>query len=444
MQSYKIVSRLKPLLATISHQTLTVLYQRLYYIAIQILSMRLKYTVFILLLLSSTAQAQKITGIWRGYFSSVSGLYGQKTREENYKYEIQIDQQSTNGVKGVTYSYKTTVFYGKAELSGIYNPTTKSLIIKESKLVDLKIIDKSEPCLMTCYLDYSKIGKLEVLEGTFISINVKDKGDCGSGKVYLEKVTTSDLKKEDFLLKKKNSDSIKSKAQAAEKPKQAISLPSGASSGKKDNLTSKVIPIKPAAPPQQKPAAVIPNTKQPLVKKPVEKAQAKNKPVTKEDKPVVNTKPVERVQEEGIRSKKKDLGETQGTETTSKKIQIPKVLLERENSLARTITTSEEDIVVDLYDNGTIDNDTISVYHNNKLVINNGRLTYSPLTIRLKCNKTDSHHEIVVVAENLGDIPPNTAYMVIKAGGYKERYEINLVSTEQRNAKVIINYVPKK
>ncbi len=415
--------------------------------------MRLKFTLFFLLLLSITAQAQKITGIWRGYFSSTSGLYSQGLKEETYKYEIQIDQQSTNGVKGVTYSYKTTVFYGKAELSGIYNPTNKSLIIKESKLVDLKIGDKSEPCLMTCYLDYSKIGKLEVLEGTFISINVKDKGDCGSGKVYLERVTTSDFKKEDFLLKKKNDDTAKAKVQNTDKPKPAVILPP-VTSPKKDNLTAKAVPLKPSATPQQKPKTVAPNAAKPTVpsntkpspeKKPVEKPVVKNKPVIREEKPLVSAaRPAERVQEESIPSKKRDAGETQETEATSKKIQIPKVLIERENNLVRTITTSEENIQVDFYDNGTIDNDTISVYHNNELVISNGRLTYSALTIKIKCTKTDNHHEIVVVAENLGDIPPNTAYMVVQAGGFKERYEINLVSTEQRNAKVVINYVPKK
>ncbi len=37
---------------------------------------------------------------------------------------------------------------------------------------------------------------------------------------------------------------------------------------------------------------------------------------------------------------------------------------------------------------------------------------------------------------------PNTALMVITAG--KERYEVFLSSDEQRNAKVIINYVPKE
>ena len=102
-----------------------------------------------------------------------------------YKYEVQIEQLSNNGIKGVTFSYKSTIFYGKAKLQGIYNIQSKTLLLKETELIDLKVGDKSEPCLMTCYLDYSKVGKLEVFQGTFISTNVKDKGDCGSGKVYL-------------------------------------------------------------------------------------------------------------------------------------------------------------------------------------------------------------------------------------------------------------------
>ena len=168
--------------------------------------MRLNFTLFSLLLLSFTANAQKLTGIWRGYFSSSNGVYREGVKEETYKYEIQIDQQSNNGILGVTYSYKSTVFYGKAELQGIFTTSSKSLIIKETKLVDLKIGDKSEPCLMTCYLDYIKMGKMEILEGNFISTNVKDKGDCGSGKIYLERVNESDFKKEGFLTKKKKSD----------------------------------------------------------------------------------------------------------------------------------------------------------------------------------------------------------------------------------------------
>ncbi|MDE3251286.1 MAG: hypothetical protein KGO92_00680, partial [Bacteroidota bacterium] len=96
--------------------------------------MRLNSTLFILLLFSLPAQSQKLTGVWRGYFSSSSAIYQEGVRTENYKYEIQIEQSSNNSIHGVTYSYKTTVFYGKASLQGIYSPKSKSLICKETHM----------------------------------------------------------------------------------------------------------------------------------------------------------------------------------------------------------------------------------------------------------------------------------------------------------------------
>ncbi len=376
--------------------------------------MRLNFTLFTLLLFFiSTANAQKLTGIWRGYFSSSKNHYSEGYRVENYKYEIQIEQQSNNAVRGVTYSYKTTVFYGKAELSGIYGPSARSLLIKETKLVDLKVGDNSEPCLMTCYLDYSKIGKLEVLEGTFISLNIKDKTDCGSGKVYLERVPASDFKKENFLVKKNTINHTQKKGKPVAKPSPASKLPAVVLPGRKKSSIS---------------GTTAPKISKPLSKPPQLSGQ----------------KRAASIPEPLVYSKRQEEGQTQQTEISSRKIPIPRVLLERENNLVRTITTSEENIQIELYDNGTIDNDTISVYHNNQLVISSGRLSYTPITVRIKCSKTDNRHELTVVAENLGDISPNTALMVIKAGNQRERYEIFLTSTEQRNAKVTINFVPKE
>lgn len=408
--------------------------------------MRLIFTLFSFLLISYTTNAQKITGIWRGYFSSSNGVYRDGAREELYKYEVQIEQQSNNGLKGVTYSYKSTVFYGKAELQGILSLPAKTLIIKEIKLLDLKIGDKSEPCLMTCYLDYSRMGKLEILEGNFISVNIKDKGDCGSGKVYLERVATSDFKKETFLLKKKSEDTSKNKGLAlTPKPvsptvknsRPLVKPPTSNVPANKDNVITKSPPFTPGTRQQVNPLG---NNKvsPPAVLKQDKKVTAKNSPVKKEDKSKIVAQPVH---EESVKTKKEEALPPQ-TEINTKKIPIPRVLIERENNLVRTITTSEENIQIDLYDNGIIDNDTISVYHNNQMVVGNSRLTYKPITVKIKCNKTDSRHEMIVVAENLGDISPNTALMVITAG--KERYEVFLASNEQRNAKVIVNYVPKE
>jgi hypothetical protein len=419
--------------------------------------MRLIFTLFSLLLLGYSADAQKLTGIWRGYFSSTNGIYREGVKEEMYKFEVQIDQQSNNGIKGVTYSYKSTVFYGKAEIQGIFTAQTKSLIIRETKLVDLKVAGESEPCLMTCYLDYSKIGKMEFLQGTFISINAKDKGDCGSGKVYLERVATSDFKTEDFLLKKKEIDTTRKKAIAANTPKNNSNTPKP--------VTKQPLAVVP--PPKANANIPKPATKQPAIVVPpgknnTDKTTAAVKPATSNSnnkppqKPPVkddksNLQPhINRVPEESVQSSKPDSASNTKTESSTRKILIPKVLTERENNLVITIPTDQENLQIDLYDNGTIDNDTISVYHNNVLVVNNGQLTYSPITIKIKCSKTESHHEIIVVAENLGDIPPNTALMVITAGGKsimtggKTRLEVFLDTNEQRNAKIIFDYKPKQ
>lgn len=414
--------------------------------------MRAIATLVSFLLLSIAVDAQKITGIWRGYFTSTSMV--RDMPEERYKYEVQIEQLSNNSVKGVTYSYKSTVFYGKAELNGILSLPSRSLIIRETKLIDLKISDRSEPCLMTCYLDYTKMGKLEVLEGTFISVSAKDKRDCGSGKIYLERVNKSDFKKEEFLVGKQ-------RPQQATAPK--LNLPkSMPPNAKRDNVA--VRPTTPSAKTGDKSAAQKKQSDlartQNAAKPPATKAQV-TKPVSKPVTKAV-TKPADRnvtvkkddkahapvAKAEAQTSAQPALPKSEDARVPQqmdvKKLPVPRVLVERENNLVKVINTSAPELVISLYDNGTIDNDTISVYHNNELVISHKKLTYSPITVRIHCNKNETRHELVVVAENLGDIPPNTALMVVTTpDGGRERYEITLASNETRNAKVVINYVPK-
>ncbi|MCX6205048.1 MAG: hypothetical protein NTZ19_02200 [Bacteroidetes bacterium] len=395
--------------------------------------MRLIFTLFTLLLLSFSAESQNITGIWRGYFSSSNGLYRDGVREEMYKYEVQIDEKKDKSVKGVTYSYKSTVFYGKASLQGIYTPASKTLIIKETGLLELEIGDKSQPCLMTCYLDYSKMGKLEVLQGNFISVNVKDKGDCGSGKVYLERVTKSDFVPEDFLVKKKPSDSVKTTNPAPtvitpQKPKPAPTntKPSNSTAAKKPSTSSPktTSPPAPVTSSKTKPGAENNLIPAPIITTPAPIPVEKGSSVISEPK-----------KKDTIPSKQKELAVT-------KKSTLPKVLVERENNLVKTIQTDESSIQIDLYDNGTIDHDSVSVFHNNIQVVKNGGLGYTPITLKIKMSKEDTRHEFIMVAENMGEIPPNTALMVITAG--KKRYEVFLTSTEEKNAKVIIEYKPKE
>jgi hypothetical protein len=118
-------------------------------------------------------------------------------------------------------------------------------------------------------------------------------------------------------------------------------------------------------------------------------------------------------------------------------IPLPDVLITRSNPVIKKIETAPAEMLIELYDNGIIDGDTVSIYHNNKLIISHAGLSEKPIQFRIKVDKTEPHHELVMVADNLGSIPPNTSLMIITANG--KRYEIFISSTEQQNAKLLID-----
>ena len=76
-------------------------------------------------------------------------------------------------------------------MHGLLSKKTNNIIIKEIKLIEHHSSNAtSTTCLMTCYFDYVKRGKLEMLTGTYTSINTDGStvNNCGEGTVYLEKV----------------------------------------------------------------------------------------------------------------------------------------------------------------------------------------------------------------------------------------------------------------
>jgi hypothetical protein len=116
---------------------------------------------------------------------------------------------------------------------------------------------------------------------------------------------------------------------------------------------------------------------------------------------------------------------------------IPLVIRTRENPLVRQIQIPAGELKIDLYDNGEIDGDTVTIYHNNELVVSKARLSQKPVTIRIMVDRDHPHHELIMVADNLGSIPPNTSLMIVTAKD--KRYEVFISSTEQKNARVNID-----
>lgn len=115
----------------------------------------------------------------------------------------------------------------------------------------------------------------------------------------------------------------------------------------------------------------------------------------------------------------------------------PAVLTRRTNVLVKQITMEAGKIKIALYDNGEIDNDTVSIYHNNRLLAAHVRLSQNPMAFYITIDPSNPHHELVMVAENLGSIPPNTSLMIVTAG--EKREEVFISSTKQKNAKVIFD-----
>lgn len=113
----------------------------------------------------------------------------------------------------------------------------------------------------------------------------------------------------------------------------------------------------------------------------------------------------------------------------------------RSKELVKTIAIPSGEIKLDFYDNAEIDNDTITVLLNGKLLLYRQMLKATPLTIKLNAFP-NTDYEIVMYADNLGTIPPNTALLVITAG--EKKYEVRLASSEQTSAAVKLRYEPPK
>jgi hypothetical protein len=116
---------------------------------------------------------------------------------------------------------------------------------------------------------------------------------------------------------------------------------------------------------------------------------------------------------------------------------VPQPILTRENPVVKQIETGRGEMKIDLYDNGEIDGDTVSIYHNNELIISRAGLSEKPIHFEIRVDAMQPHHELVMVANNLGSIPPNTSVMIMTVNG--KRYEVRISSSEQKNAKVVID-----
>jgi hypothetical protein len=112
-------------------------------------------------------------------------------------------------------------------------------------------------------------------------------------------------------------------------------------------------------------------------------------------------------------------------------------LKKRDKDLVQTLTIDTSYIKIELYDNAEIDDDTVTVFLNNTLLLYKKRLTNKPLVLNVTAFP-NTEYELMMYADKLGRIPPNTSLMVITAG--RKRYQLHLSSSEEKSAVVRFRY----
>ncbi len=112
----------------------------------------------------------------------------------------------------------------------------------------------------------------------------------------------------------------------------------------------------------------------------------------------------------------------------------------RSRKLVQEIPVTGDSLELKFYDNAEIDGDSIAVFLNDKMLAQHIRLSDTAFIIKLPVEELHQTNDLVMVAENLGSIPPNTSLMIAMVNG--KRYEARLASTEESSA--LIRFVRKE
>jgi hypothetical protein len=109
----------------------------------------------------------------------------------------------------------------------------------------------------------------------------------------------------------------------------------------------------------------------------------------------------------------------------------------RKTEVIRTIEFKSDSLTLVLYDNGIVDGDTVSVVLNDEVIIPKLGLTDQAYrkVIKIPPGLGDSI-KLVIYAENLGSIPPNSSMLVVEEGS--DRQQVGFEGDMKKSSAVIL------
>lgn len=342
----------------------------------------------ICLLVASIVSAQNFRGQWKGEFTDKSTSFPNFGGDKcDYVLELETKGQTVNGYSYTYFMDGGKRYYTICRLQGFINRKAKYIEVKEVERTKTNVPNTIRNCFQIHKLTYFKQGTGEILEGNWVPVPNQE-GDCGYGYTSLTRRV------------------LQSAIPAV-----------------KNSLAKATVPVKKSLPPVSAlkdknkvtpPARATLATRQPVLrpKKPIIKDLATKDPAVI---PVPDVLPVPQA-----------------------KINVPPIDFKKRNiNLLKTIVVASDMIRVDLYDNGEIDGDSVSLFYNGKLLAAHKRLSDKAITYNLPVDKDMEVNELVMYADNLGTIPPNTALMVVTDG--VRRYEVRITSDLQKSG--VIHFV---
>ena len=338
-------------------------------------------------------------GQWKGGFvdnsASFIGFGGEKI-----DYVLELESKGKE-VTGYSYTYFTEGakrYYTICKLRGTINLATKEIVVTEFERTKYNTPPNMSNCFQTHRLKYIKEDTdTETIQGSWVPAPDQS-GNCGFGRTTLARRV---IKRNTY-------------------GEQKAYVPST----KKDPVVRDIKRVQPPVVKQTRPAPKDQNKAVVISKTPIVKNSSE---VKKNNFPKKDTV-------------KKEISVIKPPLEKNEPISSNQKFDQRINTVLKTIPISTETFTVDFYDNGEIDGDSISVFYNGKLVLSHQRLTNKPITLTLSIDPDKSVNELVMYAENLGEIPPNTALMIVNDGD--NRYEARITSDTQKNGTIRFSYKP--
>lgn len=363
----------------------------------------------VLFLLLGKADGQSISGQWKGGFNSG----GRPDANGQTQYVLELEVKGTQ-VSGYSYTYFAGYekrYYVICRLTGSYDKKSKSLEVTEVEKVKANTPPDFLDCLQIHSLTYMKgTDSREVLVGKWKPARPQD--NCGTGATELERKALVKV------VPKTTPPSTASRSN----PKNSTGTAKTTTPAPKNGSTAKTTTPAPKTGSTAKTTTPAPKT-----------STTAKSATPKTSTPKTTTPPVAEVTkkpetiEKNLPSIEKPKAPSTIQQTTTK-------LNMRSKQVIKTVEVEANSFRVDLYDNGQIDGDTISVFYNGKLMVSRQRLSTEPISIQITLDPNKEDNELVMFAENLGTIPPNTALMIVTVAG--KRYEVNISSSEQTSGTV--------